>query len=228
MCGLYALYGPNPPHREELAIVDRWPDVAGRYRIPPSSLAPVIRQGPDGRIGADLLRWGLVPHWAKDETIARKLINARGETVGEKPSFRSAYRKRRCIVPASGFYEWQPVAGQKWKQPWYFQSSDGLLLGMGGLWESWTRPDGEIVRTYCIVTTAANELMRPIHDRMPVLVGRANWKLWLDPQSDPAQVAGLLAPADGDVLTAWPVSRRLATSRDDGPELIAPVQGETP
>lgn len=207
-------------------MVDQWPDVVSRYRIPPSSLAPVIRQAPDGRATADLLRWGLVPHWAKDESIARKLINARSETVGEKPSFRSAYRKRRCIVPASGFYEWQPVAGQKWKQPWFFQGRDGLLLGMGGLWESWTSPEGEIVRTFCIVTTKANELMRPIHDRMPVLVARANWKLWLDPQADPAEVAGLMVPADAGTLSAWPVSRRLSTTREDMPELIEPVAGE--
>lgn len=209
-------------------MLDHWPDVAPRYRIPPSSLAPVIRQAPDGLVSADLLRWGLVPHWAKDETIARKLINARSETVGEKPSFRSAYQRRRCIVPASGFYEWQPVAGQKWKQPWFFQARDGQLLGMGGLWESWQSPDGVIVRSFCIVTTAANDLMRPIHDRMPVLVARADWKLWLDPQADPAQVAGLLAPAGGEVLTAWPVSRRLSTAREDGPELIAPVSDEAP
>lgn len=204
-------------------MVDHWPDVASRYRIPPSSLAPVIRQAPDGRIAADLLRWGLVPHWAKDESIARKLINARSETIGEKPSFRTAYRQRRCIVPASGFYEWQPLAGQKWKQPWFFQGRDGLLLGMGGLWESWTNPDGEIVRSFCIVTTEANKLMRPIHDRMPVLISRADWRCWLDPQADPAQVAGLLAPAEAGTLIAWPVSRKLSIAREDGPELIEPV-----
>jgi putative SOS response-associated peptidase YedK len=136
MCGLNAFFGPNPPHVEDLPVLDGWPNFTDHYRIPPSSLASVIRQAPDGRPVADLLKWGLISHWAKDETIGRKLINARGENVADKPSFRSAYRKRRCIVPASGFYEWREVAGQKWKQPYYLSLRNGELMGMGGLWES--------------------------------------------------------------------------------------------
>jgi putative SOS response-associated peptidase YedK len=223
MCGLYALFGPHPPHLEDLPLLDGWPNFTDHYRIPPSSLAPVIRQAPDGRRAADLLKWGLIPHWAKDETIGRKLINARGETVAEKPSFRSAYRKRRCIVPASGFYEWRQVAGQKWKQPYYISLRNGELMGMGGLWESWTSPEGEIVRTYCIITTAANDIMAPIHDRMPVILKPDTWKAWLEPDADPRTIAPLVAPLPSEAMQVWPVSRQVSKARDDDRSLIAPV-----
>jgi putative SOS response-associated peptidase YedK len=220
MCGLYAMFGPVSHHREYFAV-DAWPEFPERYKIPPASLAPVVRQAPDGRRVADLLRWGLMPHWAKDETIARKLINARSETVAEKPSFRSAYRRRRCIVAASGFYEWQAVPGQHWKQPYYVSIKSGEPMAMGGIWESWTNSVGEIIRTYCIITTQANALMAPIHDRMPVILPRDTWTAWLDPATDSARIAPLLVPADTSTMTAWPVSRKISSRGDDGPDLVA-------
>jgi len=124
-----------------------------------------------------LLHWGLVPHWAKDPSIGTKLINARGESVAEKPSFREAFKKRRCLVPANGFFEWK--AEGKIKQPHFISLKSGVPMAMAGLWESWKSPDGEIVRTVCIVTIGANELMAPIHDRMPVLVAPEHWQSWL-------------------------------------------------
>jgi putative SOS response-associated peptidase YedK len=176
----------------------------------------------------DLLRWGLIPHWAKDPTIGNKLNNARGETVAEKPSFRSAFQRRRCLVPASGFYEWQQVAGQKWKQPYYVTLTDGNPMAMAGLWESWTAPDGAIVRTFCIITTAASEVMAPIHDRMPVILARENWAVWLSPETPAEQVSPLIVPAPAATIEAWPVSRRVSSATEDGPELIERVEAARP
>ena len=219
MCGRYALYGPHSRYREHFHTED-WPDFSDRYNIAPSARVPIIRQAPDGCRVVDLLRWGLVPHWAKDESIGAKLNNARGETVAEKPSFRSAFAKRRCIVPASGFYEWQAVAGQR-KQPWYMQLLGGEPMAMGGLWESWTNPaTGEIIRTFCIVTTAPNEVMAPIHDRMPVILRREDWPAWLSPDGDPQRVSSMVRPAPPDVMEARPVSSKVSNAREDGPELL--------
>jgi putative SOS response-associated peptidase YedK len=222
MCGAYALHGPQVRHREDFEV-GAWPEFPERWKITPSSWVPIVRQAPDGQRVADLLRWGLIPHWAKDESIARKLINARGETVAEKPSFRSAYQRRRCIVPASGFYEWQQIEGQRWKQPWYFQLRDGAPMAMAGLWESWTTTEGEIIRTFCVVTTAANALMAPIHDRMPVLLPRESWATWLNPEANPANITPLVGPADPGTMTAWPVSRKVSTATANDSELIAPM-----
>lgn len=183
----------------------------------------MIRQAPNGHRVADLLRWGLVPHWAKDQSIGAKLNNARGETVAEKPSFRMAYKKRRCIVPAMGFYEWQAIEGQK-KQPWYIHLKGDVPMAMGGLWESWTDPGtGEITRTFCIVTTAPNEVMKPIHDRMPVILPMDSWAAWLSPEADLNRIGPMIAPANSGAMEAWPVSRKVSSGREDGPELILPV-----
>jgi putative SOS response-associated peptidase YedK len=223
MCGRYALYGPISRNRDHFQV-DDWPDFPDRYNIAPSLSVPVIRQAPDGRRVADLLRWGLIPNWAKDPSIGAKLNNARSESVAEKPSFRSAYRRRRCIVPASGFYEWQAVPGQTWKQPWYIHLKADEPMAMGGLWESWTDPaSGEILRTFCVITTAANEIMAPIHDRMPVILRPADWVAWLAPGSAMEQVAPLVVPAPADSMEAWAVSRKVSSAREEGPELIEPA-----
>jgi putative SOS response-associated peptidase YedK len=223
MCGRYTLYGPHSRYRDSFSV-DEWPDFTDRYNIAPSASVPIIRQAPNGRRVADLLKWGLVPHWAKDITIGAKLSNARGESIAEKPSFRTAYRKRRCIVPASGFYEWQQVPGQKWKRPYYITLKDGLPMAMGGLWESWASPEGEILRTFCIITTAANEVMAPIHDRMPLLLVRDDWGRWLDPETKPEDISPLVSPAPDATIEARRVSRKVTNAREDGPELIEPEE----
>jgi putative SOS response-associated peptidase YedK len=222
MCGRYALYGPISRYRDHFETED-WPDFLDRYNIAPSLSVPVIRQAPDGRRVADLLRWGLIPHWAKEASIGAKLNNARGESVAEKPSFRSAYQRRRCIVPASGFYEWQEVPGQR-KQPWYIHLKSGEPLAMGGLWESWTNPEGEILRTFCVITTGPNAVMTPIHDRMPVILRREDWARWLAPGTAMEQVSPLIAPAPAEVMQAWPVSRKVSSAREEGPDLIEPTE----
>lgn len=217
MCGRYALYGPPSRYREYFGTLD-WPECADRYNIAPSASVPVVRQAPDGRRVVDLLRWGLVPNWAKDAAIGAKLNNARGETVADKPSFRSAWRRRRCLVPACGYYEWQPIAGDR-KQPWFIRLKDDKPMAMGGLWESWGDPaTGALIRTFCIITTGPNDVMRPIHDRMPVVVAPEYWSAWLNP-AEP-DLTGLLVPYPSDQMEAWKVSRRVSNAREEGVELV--------
>ena len=173
MCGRYALYGPVSRLREAFDAVPEGFEFEPRWNAAPMQWLPVVRQRSNGERVIHRLRWGLVPSWAKDATIATRLINARGESVAEKPSFRAAFRRRRCIVPANGFYEWQQLSDQQGggKQPFYIHPVEGEFFALAGLWERWTRPaDGEELDTFTIVTTEANAAMRPLHDRMPVIL----------------------------------------------------------
>ncbi len=217
MCGRYALYGPSSRLKAHFGT-DDWPDWTDRYNVAPSLDVPVVRRAPDGHRVAHLLRWGLVPHWAKDAAIGAKLNNARAETVAAKPSFRSAFARRRCLIPACGYYEWQAAPGER-KQPWYIALQGDAPMAMGGLWESWTAPDGSVLRTCCVITTGPNALMAPIHDRMPVIVEPAEWARWLAPDS--GDVRDLLAPLDAGRMQARRVSRAVGNARNEGPELIA-------
>ncbi len=219
MCGRFAL-DISPDQLIAMFGLAKGVDFSPHYNIAPSASVPVIRQSPEGERVADLLRWGLIPHWAKDPSIGNKLNNARSESVTEKPSFRNAYKRRRCLVPASGYYEWQTVPGER-KQPWYIRLKSGEPLAMGGLWESWTSPEGEIVRTFCVMTTGPNEVMKPIHDRMPVIIGARDWTTWLDMQREgDHSLSILLAPFAADAMEAWPVSRKVSSAREEGAELI--------
>jgi putative SOS response-associated peptidase YedK len=227
MCGRYVIaYGPEMlVHGFSATRVVPFPQ---RWNVAPQSQVPVIRETRDGERVADLMRWGLVPHWAKDESIGHKLNNARMEGMADKPSFRQAVRRRRCIVPASGFYEWQAAgaAGGAAKQPWYISPKDEPLFAFAGLFEAWRPPgstdEGAWRLTCCIVTCSANALMAPIHDRMPVILQRAHWNAWLsrglqDVGALPALMQGLPAEA----MRAWPVARTVNRSAAEGPELIA-------
>lgn len=220
MCGRYSLSAP-PAQLVEHFGLDECPDFAPRYNIPPGTDIPVIRQSPEGRRVLHLLRWGLVPHWAKDASIGAKLNNARGESVAGKPSFRDAFRRRRCLIPASGFYEWQARADGK--QPYFVILASGEPMALGGLWESWRAADGSILRTACIITTGPNETMAPIHDRMPVIVAREHWQQWLGGQAD--TIAALVAPYRAEAMQAWPVSRRVSRTQDDDETLMQPIEG---
>ncbi len=199
-------------------------DPEPRYNIAPTQDAPVVRATPDGREFVPL-RWGLVPFWAKDPKIGNRMINARGETVASKPAFRQAFRKRRCLVLADGFYEWQRIPGGK--QPWFIAQADREPFAMAGLWESWrSGEDADPLETCTIITTDANEMMRPLHDRMPVILDAANAAAWLDLAAGPEALQALLVPAPDGVLHAVPVSRRVNSPANDGPELIEPVEGD--
>lgn len=196
-----------------------------RWNVTPQSPVPVVYETREGERVAELMRWGLVPHWAKDATIGHKLNNARADGVFDKPSFRQAARRRRCLLPASGFYEWQATPAGK--QPWYISGREGGLLAMAGLFEAWRPNDQEEwLLTCCIITVAANELMAPIHDRMPALLAPADWARWLArDEQDPARLAPLLAPSPPEWLRAWPVSRVVSRGTAEGEALIAPLDG---
>lgn len=218
MCGRFALKAP-PSELVTRFGLDECADFGPRYNIPPGTDIPAIRQSPEGKRVLHLLRWGLVPHWAKDPAIGAKLNNARGESIAEKPSFRNAFKQRRCLIPASGFYEWKTEG--KLKQPYYISLKSGEPMALAGLWESWQAPDGNILRSVCIVTTGANDLMAPIHERMPVMVAREHWQDWLAAPAEEAQA--LIAACSADLIQAWPVSRRVSGAKVDDAGLIEPM-----
>jgi putative SOS response-associated peptidase YedK len=196
------------------------PDLPPRYNVAPTQLVPVIRSGPDGARQLALLRWGLVPSWAKD--IRDGLINARSETIHEKPAFRQAFRQRRCIIPANGFFEWKRSEGKK--VPYFVRMADGAPMPFAGIWEAWRSPEGQVLETCAILTTAANSTVAPIHDRMPVILHPNEFGLWLDrEQHDPATLMPLLTPYPSDCLVVYPVSTLVNSVANDRLECIAPL-----
>lgn len=224
MCGRYALYAPASRVKDHFeASTDELPgDLSPRYNAAPMQWLPVVRQRQTGERVVHLLRWGLVPSWSRDESITTKLINARGETLAEKASFRAAYKSRRCIVPASGFYEWKREG--KEKQPYYIHPADGQLFGFAGLWERWSPADGgESVDTFAVVTTDANAIMRPLHDRMPVILAPSDYAAWLTKGTDPRLLTRLVAPCPEGMLQLYPVSKAVGSVANEGPGLIEPL-----
>ncbi|HEY6018959.1 MAG TPA: SOS response-associated peptidase [Candidatus Paceibacterota bacterium] len=223
MCGRFALIN-DPLALAEYFQAESTIDFSPKFNIAPSAQIITVTAGPHGLRQLNRMQWGLIPNWAKDPSIGNKLANARGETVAEKPSFRSAFRTRRCLIPASGFYEWKTVAGKKY--PWYISLRSGEPLAMAGLWEMWKVPGAEPIVSCCIITTDANELMQPIHDRMPVILDRAQWTTWLSPaEHRPAQLLSMIRPHDSAAMQAWPVTRDLnrVGLRDDA-DLIEPCE----
>ncbi len=217
MCGRFALFSTE----EALAAafgLEAMPELAGRYNISPSQEILTVRVE-QGRMVAEQLRWGLVPFWAKDPAIGQRMINARAETVADKPSFRQALRRRRCLIPADGFFEWKKAADGG-KQPWYISAADSHLLAFAGLWEAWQDPDGDLLRTCTIITATANDLMRDLHHRMPVLVAHSDYGTWLNPEASVAETDSLIAMQPHTRLQAWPVSHRVNNPVNDEPELI--------
>jgi len=188
-----------------------------RYNVAPSQDIPAIRIDPQSRERqACLLQWGLIPSWARDKKIGYRMINARAETVAEKPAFRAAFKRRRCLLPASGFYEWQRTNG---KQPYNIRRADGRPLFFAGLWEHWEGEEGNI-ESCTIIVTEANEAMTRVHDRMPVILDEDRIDPWLDAaETDKARFAELLQPYGGE-LEIYPVSRAVNSPRNDGPDLI--------
>jgi putative SOS response-associated peptidase YedK len=189
-----------------------------RYNIAPSQPVLVVRNTKDGQ-GRELagMRWGLIPNWATDESIGLKTINCRSETALEKPMFRSLYERRRCLVPADGFYEWKAIPGRRTKQPMLIQVRDGdgpTTFAMAGLWDRWRPPVGEPIDSVTILTTAANEQIAPIHDRMPVIVPREGWDSWLGGRAEASGAA---------ILTLTPVSTLVSNVKNEGPDLVRPV-----
>lgn len=221
MCGRYALYGPASRIRDQFtADIDEL-NVPPRYNAAPLQELPIVRQRLTGERVVHLLRWGLIPSWSKDATIAHKLINARSESAPDKPSFRAAFKSRRCIVPASGFYEWKKLAGRK--QPYFIHAAGDELLALAGLWERWSNPEGDSIDTFTILTTAANEAVQALHDRMPVLLGRGDYEAWLNRETDLERVRQLLTRYPSNSIQMHPVSSRVGNVRNDDPDLVTAV-----
>ncbi len=207
MCGRFALKESPRKLAEHFHLADEL-EFAPAFNIAPSARICTITADISGARYSRTMRWGLIPSWAKDASIGNKLSNARGETAAEKPSFRAAFRSRRCIIPASGFYEWQTVSGVK--HPWYVSLRAGEPMAFAGLWETWHPQGGETVETCCIITTAGNELMQPIHDRMPVILNPDQWELWLSINERKADnLLPLIRPHDSESMQAWAVTREL-------------------
>lgn len=220
MCGRFTLT-VSPEELARAFSLTTVPEFVPRYNIAPTQDAIVITaEQPDT---AQFMRWGLIPSWSKDPAIGSKLINARSETAPEKASFRTALKRRRCIVPISGFYEWQPQPGGK--QPIYITVNDAPLAMLAGLWESWRDAAGQQVRTFTILTTAANEFMRAYHDRMPVILHPDDVPVWMERADVPEPVlAGLMArPFEPERMQALPVSKLVNKPAIDSPECIAPL-----
>lgn len=223
MCGRYAFFSPAEAVKRVFAL-DDFPPLEPRYNIAPTQPVPVLREEQPGRRQVALLHWGLIPSWAKDRSVGNRMINARAETLSERPAYRAAFRRRRCVVLADGWYEWQVAASGK--QPWFIHSRDGAPLGLAGLWETWRDPaGGEPVESCTIVTTDAVGPLAEIHHRMPAVLPAAGLEAWLDPrQQDVAALSGWLGPRDPAEFSARAVSRRVNDPRNQGADLIEAVE----
>jgi len=221
MCGRFITNIPADL-LEEVFNLQELPQLEPRFNVAPSQLSAVVRnQGDHNRL--DLLKWGLVPGWSKEASIGSQMINARCETVTEKPAFRQAIKYHRCIIPASGFYEWQ-ICGEHRKQPWLFQMADHSPLWLAGLWETWKIPTGGQLETFCILTTSANQLVKPIHERMPVMLTPDTFTLWLSHNMhDPQQLQPFYQPFPAAEMTAHKVPDLVNNPRFDSPACIAQV-----
>lgn len=205
MCGRFAL-DEEPQNLAARFNLYGDLDITPSWNIAPSLDIYTITNDIEGSRHLNKMHWGLIPSWAKDPAIGNKLVNARSETVAEKPSFKSAFKYHRCLIPASGFYEWTTVNGVK--QPWYVSLKSGEPMAFAGLWETWHPAEGEAIHSCCIITTPANTIMAPIHDRMPVILDPEQWPLWLSLHEHKADdLLPFLAPHDSESMQAWPVSR---------------------
>ena len=223
MCGRYAITSA-PEAIRRLFGYDEQPNFPPRYNVAPTQPVPIVRMT-QGKRRFALVRWGFIPSWVKDPRAFSLLINARGESLGDKPAFRAAMRYRRCLFPADGFYDWRR-AGER-ATPYYVRLKAGGPMALGGLWENWMGPHGEEMETAVIVTTRANRLLAPIHPRMPVIVPPEAFDLWLDSaRVDAATAAALIAPAPEDMLEMHEVSPAVNSAANDTRDLIAPVTAE--
>jgi putative SOS response-associated peptidase YedK len=188
------------------------------YNCAPSQKLPVITNAEKGKLS--YFKWGLIPFWAKDPKIGYRLINTRAETITEKPSFKSAFKKRRCLIPANGFYEWRKDEN---KTPFRITVNEDELFAMAGLWESWKDGEGKKVHTFSIITTTPNSLMESIHDRMPVILHREDEERWLTEEDEP-KLLELLKPCDPYLMKAYPISKKVNSPANNGPEIVEPIE----
>jgi putative SOS response-associated peptidase YedK len=221
MCGRFTLAVDT----SSLQTAFPWLKISGemtpRYNVAPTQPVAVVAN--TGKNELDFFLWGLIPSWAKDPKIGSKLINARSETLAEKPSFRSAYKRRRCLIFSDGFYEWRAEPQGRGKTPMYIHMKSGEPFAFAGLWESWHSPLGDLIRSCTIITTQANDLLAPIHHRMPVILPADDYDRWLDPaERSHADLGDLLKPYPGDLMETYPVSKLVNSPANDSPECVVP------
>ena len=219
MCGRFVIATPHFS-RIERALATPFQAVEPRYNIAPTQHIPVIRQAEQGYEMAEL-RWGLIPFWSKSPTTEYSTFNARSETVATKPAFRGPFRTRRCLIPASGLYEWKQEGGKK--QPYFITGEDDEGMTFAGLWDEWRDRSGTTLASCTIIVGPANERIAPIHDRLAIILPENAYATWLDPQADLDQIQELLHPYPSDHMRCWPVSTAVNLARNDAPELIKPI-----
>ncbi len=221
MCGRFALSKSDRIDWAQFGV-RRGPQLPPHWNIGPGRPVAVVRWAEDAA-EVVMLRWGLVPFWSKDPAIGHRLANARAETAHEKPAFRAAFQRRRCLIPADGFYEWQAVAGASKKQPWFIARRDGGVFALAGLWERWQPPEGDALETCTVLTMDANALMQPIHHRMPVVIPREHYADWLASGTTASAPQGLLRAWDGGEWTAYEVGTRVNAPGNDDAACVAPL-----
>ncbi len=224
MCGRYVLKREDLEALVKQCGVRSLEEFHSRYNIAPTSIVPVLRPRASGPAEVAGVRWGLVPAWTKPDAAPKPLVNLRAETL--RTRFKGALRSRRCVLPASGFFEWETVGSRR--QPWFFAARHGGPFGLAGIWDTWRTPGGVELETCTILTTTPNDTVRPIHDRMPVVLTPAQCQTWLDRSLDPAQLEPLLASAPSAALAAMKVGAAVNQVRNDGPECVAPAPDEPP
>jgi putative SOS response-associated peptidase YedK len=216
MCGRYASFLPAEAIAKIFGTVNPLPNLAPTWNMAPTMDAPVVRLARDGERHLDVLKWGLIPYFTKDIKKARKPINARDDNVARSGMFKEAFARRRCLVPAPAYYEWR--SDPDGKTPFAVARIDGEPVAFGGIWERWKSPEGEELRTFATITTEANRQLSEIQDRMPVIIERADWSLWLGEAE--GDYLSLLRPARENVLRVWPVGKAVGNVRNDGPQLL--------
>ena len=222
MCGRFAQFSPSSRYAELCGWAGATPDHSPRYNVAPTQQVLAIRRARRDRMVLESLRWGLIPSWSRGPDRRYSMINARAETVQEKPAYRSAFRKRRCLIPADGFFEWKPT--DQGKTPYFIRMRDQAPFAMAGVWEQWSDSEERAVESCSIIVTDANPLMAGIHDRMPVILPSAAFGTWLDPLiQDPARLLPLLKPYPSSAMEAVPVSRRVNNPRNDDAQLLDPT-----
>jgi len=226
MCGRYRLSRADKYVAEHFDIADEveW---SPRFNIAPAQRVAVVRQSPERPVRQfSAMRWGLIPFWAKDASVGYKMINARAETVADKPAYRESFKNRRCLIPADGFYEWKREG--KTKQPYHFGMADDSIFAFAGIWDRWKNPQGEMIETCSIITTTPNALLLDVHDRMPVILHVDNYDLWLDPAFKNAHdLREMLRPYEPMLMKRYPVSTRVNLVKNDDPECAAELKQES-
>jgi putative SOS response-associated peptidase YedK len=225
MCGRFTLTTPAERLADQFELSGELPELTPSYNIAPTQKIAAVAANSDGERRLGRLQWGLVPRWSKDPEIGSKMINARAETVAEKNSFKSAFKKRRCLILADGFYEWQRnQSGSGPKQPYYIRLETGIPYAFAGLWETWESEGGRKIHSTTIITTEANELVGGIHHRMPVILSPESYGTWVDTSlQDPDELTPLLVPHPSDQMEAYPVSTHVNRPANDDPGCVEPV-----